>query len=108
MDGRGRVLVVHHAVLRGPGEDRIARRDGRPVLLGERDPDIANGPAVVPHIGDGPLHARYERLQPGYAPQHVLLEVHHQQRGALRVEDVCLVAHAFSFMVGWTGSLCCA
>jgi hypothetical protein len=54
------------------------------------------------------LHARHERFQPGHAPQHVLLEVHHQQRGALRVEDVCLVAHAFSFMIGWTGSLCCA
>src|SRR6201989_3128409 len=74
--------------------------------------------------GMAALHARYERLQPGHAPQHVLLEVHHQQRGALRIEDGCLVAHAFSyalpclpapaywpsclcFMIGWTGSLCC-
>src|SRR6185312_16881872 len=65
--------------------------------LGPPRPDIADGPAVVPHVGDGPLHARHQRFQPGYAPQHVLLEVHHQQRGALRVEDECLVAHAFSY-----------
>jgi hypothetical protein len=42
---------------------------------------------------------RQERFQPGHPLQHPLLEVHHQQRRALRVEGGRLLAHAFSLGV---------
>jgi hypothetical protein len=38
---------------------------GQDVILGERDPDIADGPAVVPHAGDGPCTRATSGSSPG-------------------------------------------
>jgi hypothetical protein len=51
---------------------------------------------VIPHVGDGSPDAPDQRLKPLHSLQDTLLEVHHQQRRALRVEGGCLIAHAFS------------
>lgn len=57
VDGSGRVLVVHDAVLGQRGEGLVGGRDRVPVGLGEADAYVGDGAAVGANVGDGPFHA---------------------------------------------------
>jgi hypothetical protein len=63
VDGGGRVLVVHDAVLGQRGEGLVGGRDRIPVGVGEADAYVGDGAAVCANVGDRPFHA----IEQGFA-----------------------------------------
>ncbi|MGN5377557.1 hypothetical protein ACQ4WX_07110 [Streptomyces lasalocidi] len=81
VDPRGRVLVVEHLRRGHGGEGRVGLGHGRPVGLGDGDPDATDGAVGGAYVRDGALAPLDRRVGLGGEGDDAVLEVHGRQDG---------------------------